>query len=168
MVRVDIESIVMASAPVPSLIVLRERSTSDADDAPQRSLSIQTGSYEAASIGHGIEQGNLTRPITADISLSLITKLGGKLERVVIDRMDAPTFMADLVLSDADGKEMRIDSRPSDALALAVRANAPIFVEDDVMNRAGSTSAPNTDSADEQAELEQFDKFVQTLTPDDF
>lgn len=60
--------------------------------------------------------------------------------------------------------EFRIDARPSDALALAVRANAPIYVEDDVMNRAGK-AVGKSDSKDE---IERFDEFVQTLSPDDF
>ena len=62
---------------------------------------------------------------------------------------------------------MSIDARPSDALALAVRSNAPIYVEDDVMNRAGTISHhADKDAGDE--EFKQFDQFVQTLSPDDF
>lgn len=83
-----------------------------------------------------------------------------------INRVDIPVFFADLVVLDKDGKELSIDARPSDALALAVRVNAPIYVEDDVMNRAGSISARSDDNAEE--EIERFDEFVQTLSPDDF
>ena len=83
-----------------------------------------------------------------------------------INRVDLPVFFADLVVLDKDGKELSIDARPSDALALAVRVNAPIYVEDDVMNRAGSISARSDDNAEE--EIERFDEFVQTLSPDDF
>lgn len=91
-------------------------------------------------------------------------------------------FYADVVLEcsgrfpDDDGegtgahaREIKIDARPSDALALATRSNAPIYVEDDVMNRAGSSSfRPDRDEASTKEELERFDEFVQNLSPDDF
>ena len=72
-------------------------------------------------------------------------------------------------MANAEGetREIAVDARPSDALALAVRANAPIYVEDDVMNRAGTVSI-RKEMASNEDELEQFDQFVQTLSPDDF
>ena len=167
MVRVDIETIVMAAGPVPSLIVLRERSSAADSTAPLRSLSIQTGSVEAACVSHGIDHGRGERPLTHDIMLDAISALGGKVERVEVSRVDAPVFYATVVLMDAEGAEAKLDARPSDALALAVRCNAPIYVEDDVMNRLGTVSLHKEDAAPED-ELEKFDEFVQTLSPDDF
>ena len=100
----------------------------------------------------------------------MLSKLDVKIERVEINRYDAPVFFSNVVLvheTDGDLHEVSVDARPSDALALAVRANAPIYIEDDVMNRVGTVSARKREEADED-ELEQFDKFVQTLSPDDF
>ena len=153
MVRVDIETIVMAAGPVPSLIVLRERSSKSDSPAPLRSLSIQTGSFEAAAISRGIDSGRAERP-------------GAKLERIEIVRAEPPVFYATIVVL-ADGAERKIDARPSDAIALAVRSNAPMFVEDDIMNRLGTVSTHAEDVDDEQ-EFEKFDEFVHTLSPDDF
>lgn len=175
MIRVDIETIIMASGAVPSLIVLRERPNRTASEAPLRALSIQTGSFEAASISRGIEGHTGSRPITHDLFVDTIQKLGARLERVEINRVDAPVFYSSLVLTphpsdseqDEGVKEITIDARPSDALALAVRANAPIYVEDDVMNRAGTISY-RTEKTSNDDELEKFDEFVQTLSPDDF
>lgn len=172
MIRVDIETIIMASGPAPSLIVLRERSHGDHNGAPSRSLSIQTGSVEAAAISRGIDnsQGN-GRPITHDLFIDTLHQLNVKLERVEINRVDAPVFYARLVLvrdgTNEQVKELSIDARPSDALALAVRSNAPVYVEDDVMNRAGTLSY-HTPQATGEDEFKQFDQFVQTLSPDDF
>lgn len=166
MIRVDIETIIMAAGPVPSVIVLRERNESAGAGAPPRALSIQTGSFEAAAISSGIDRTEEPRPITHDLMNAALTALDAKVERVEINRVDLPVFFADLVVLDKDGKELSIDARPSDALALAVRVNAPIYVEDDVMNRAGSISARSDDNAEE--EIERFDEFVQTLSPDDF
>lgn len=170
MIRADIETIIMASGGGPSLIVLRERSGASATEAPLRTLSIQTGAFEAASISQGIDGTELPRPITHELFLNVLSKLDVKIERVEINRYDAPVFFSNVVLvreTDGDLREVSVDARPSDALALAVRANAPIYIEDDVMNRVGTVPARKRAEADED-ELEQFDKFVQTLSPDDF
>lgn len=166
MIRVDIETIIMASGPVPSLIVLRERGADSSTDAPLRALSIQTGSYEAAAISRGIDGTEGTRPITHDLMLDAIRKLGAHVERVEINRVEAPVFYATLVLSGSDRTEVTVDARPSDALAIAVRSNAPIYVEDEVMNRVGNISYRTDDDAEK--ELEQFDAFAHSVSPDDF
>lgn len=186
MIRVDIETIIMASGPVPSVIVLRERKPSNSSsETPLRALSIQTGPYEAASIGYGIDPNKqVQRPIAHDVLLQSIKGLDAKVERIEINRWEDPVFYADVILArnepaeaaeDAEGgaaeaakpAEIKIDARPSDALALATRANAPIYVEDDVMNRAGSVSYQANEQSGTE-EFEQFDAFVQNLSPDDF
>ena len=88
MVRVGIETIVMAAGPVPSLIVLRERCSKSDSPAPLRSLSIQTGSFEAAAISRGIDSGRAERPITHDLLLDTVSALGAKLERIEIVRAE--------------------------------------------------------------------------------
>lgn len=194
MIRVDIESIVMAAGPVPSVVVLRERKGGAGSGAPLRALSIQTGAYEAAAIGGGMDSDKAApRPIAHDVMLRTVQELGAKIERVEINRWEAPVFYANVVLDRGDGagcgdshengedrdvdgdgadsraREIKIDARPSDALALAARSNAPIYVEDEVMNRAGSISLQSdTDPDSAKEELERFDEFVQGLSPDDF
>ena len=166
MVRVDIETIVMAAGPVPSLIVLRERCSKSDSPAPLRSLSIQTGSFEAAAISRGIDSGRAERPIAHDLLLDTLDAMDAKLERIEIVRAEPPVFYATVVVL-AGGSEHRIDARPSDAIALAVRSNAPMFVEDDIMNRLGTVS-PVAEEIDDEQEFEKFDEFVHTLSPDDF
>ena len=171
MIRVDIETIIMASGPVPSVIVLRERSHADGSEAPLRTLSIQTGSFEAAAISRGIDGSKSARPITHDLFVDALQALDVKVERIEINHVDAPVFFSKVVLVRRDEDdavhEVALDARPSDAIALAVRANAPIYVEDDVMNRAG-TIVRHHDANAAEDELQQFDQFVQTLSPDDF
>ncbi|AEB06139.1 protein of unknown function DUF151 [Coriobacterium glomerans PW2] len=169
MVRVDIETIVMATGSVPSLVVLRERA-SEADGgstAPLRVLSIQTGPFEAAAISRGIEGVRGPRPITHDLFISTLAALGARLERVEINRVEAPIFYSRLIIARNRSEEIALDARPSDALALAVRSNAPIYVEDDVMNRASSAQR-RTDEESRDEELDRFDRFAHTVTPDDF
>lgn len=185
----------MAAGPVPSVVVLRERKGGAGSGAPLRALSIQTGAYEAAAIGGGMDSDKAApRPIAHDVMLRTVQELGAKIERVEINRWEAPVFYADVVLdrgdgagcrggdgtdgggrdvdgdtAEARGREIKIDARPSDALALAARSNAPIYVEDEVMNRAGSISLQSdTDPDSAKEELERFDEFVQGLSPDDF
>ena len=194
MIRVDIESIMMANGPMPSLVVLREREGALHEESPLRALSIQTGAFEAAAIGKGIDGDAPARPITHDLLLNTVQSLGGRVERVEISRMDAPIFYATVVLessagngagaacegqdstcepggavrgADATPAEIKIDARPSDALALAVRSNAPIYVEDDVMNRAGS-AGPIAAPQDSEQDLDSLDDLIKNLTPDDF
>ena len=191
MIRVDIESIMMANGPMPSLVVLREREGASHAESPLRALSIQTGAFEAAAIGKGIDGDAPARPITHDLLLNTVQSLGARVERVEISRMDAPVFYATVVLEGGttgaacDGKgaepgdrgtdraaretgaEIKIDARPSDALALAVRSNAPIYVEDDVMNRAGSVG-PIAAPQDSEQDLDSLDDMIKNLTPDDF
>ena len=166
MVRVDIETIVMAAGPVPSLIVLRERCSKSDSTAPLRSLSIQTGSFEAAAISRGIDVGRAERPIAHDLLLDAVVALSGKLERIEIVRAEPPVFYASVVILGEDGEHI-LDARPSDAIALAVRSNAPMFVEDDIMNRLGTISL-HAEEVDDEQEFEKFDEFVHTLSPDDF
>ncbi|MBY4797793.1 bifunctional nuclease family protein [Collinsella sp. AGMB00827] len=172
MIRVDIETIIMADGPVPSVVILRERGDRPDPTTPLRALSIRTGTVEAASIGRGIDRSASKRPITHDLMTEVISKLGAKLERVEIDRVDAPIFYASLIMVDAEQehgsstRELRIDARPSDALALAVRSNTPIYVDDDVMNRAGNIVSGTDSNTDD--EIGRFDDFVKNLSPDDF
>ena len=166
MIRVDIESIIMAAGPVPSIIVLRERSHDQIGEADRRALSIQTGSFEAAALGRSIEHVESPRPVTHGLMNDIVDKLDATVARVEINDVDAPVFYSTIILSQGGNEEIKVDARPSDALALAVRSRAPIFVEDDVMNRAGSTAVRSAES--NEAEFERFDEFVQTLSPEDF
>ncbi len=166
MIRVDIETIMMAAGPVPSAIVLRERSAAESSEAPLRALSIQTGSYEAAAVSKGIDGTPPKRPVAHDVFLEACRALGARVERVEISRFESPVFYADIVLMNEHDAEVRVDARPSDALALAVRANAPVYVEDDVMNRAGTVSYHEDQKTED--EYARFDEFAHTVSPDDF
>ena len=77
------------------------------------------------------------RPLTHDLLYNTIVELGGRLRRVIIDKLHNRTFFAKLVIENREGKEVSIDARPSDSIALALRAEAPIFVNDAVLEEAG-------------------------------
>lgn len=101
-------------------------------DKHRRSLEIPIGHCESTAIQMGLDQQPAERPQTHDLLLTLATRLQATVERVVIDDFSADTFYARLILSSADGTTS-LDCRPSDGIALAIRADAPIFASDAVI-----------------------------------
>lgn len=108
------------------LIVLREKEGS-------RVLPIVIGIYEADAIKLKISSVELPRPMTHDLLCSIIRELESELEMIVIHELSSGTFFAKLVLKANDGQSKEVDARPSDAIALALRARAPIFVEENLL-----------------------------------
>jgi uncharacterized protein len=106
------------------------------DQEGKRRIPIIIGQSEAQSIAIAIEQMKPIRPMTHDLMLNLIQAMGGKLKEIQIHRLDDGYFYADLVL-EKEGLELRIDARPSDAIALAIRCDAPIFTYNSVIEESG-------------------------------
>lgn len=101
-----------------------------------RLLPVVIGMAEVNSIKMKLSGVKPPRPMTHDLLQQIIEQLGGKLEKVVIDRLQQNTFFAKLYLR-TPSKEVIIDARPSDSVALALRADAPVFVEEEVIGEAG-------------------------------
>ncbi len=104
----------------------------------ERTLPIIIGEYEAQSIALGLENIKPPRPITHDLTLNLLETLGAKIERIVVTELKNNTYYA-IVHLRRKMKVFEVDSRPSDAIALAVRESIPIFVEEGVMEKGGYT-----------------------------
>ncbi len=113
------------------IIVLKERDGS-------RYLPVVIGVAEVNAIKMKLSGIDPPRPLTHDLLLKVIEGFGGKLERILIDRLENSTFYAKLVLAkQGNGQAVEIDARPSDSIALALRANAPIMVNETVLDEAG-------------------------------
>jgi hypothetical protein len=135
------------------------------DKENRRALPIWIGSAEASSIIRKIENLSVTRPMTHDLIISIIEKVGYKISKVEINDVEKETYFATIFLENEDnGKIIEIDSRPSDAIAIAIRIDAPIYVTANVLSN-GSVS---TDSTKDAQEAEEFKNFVQSLKPSDF
>src|ERR671918_2415830 len=102
-------------------------------------LPIWVGAYEANAIALEIEKIAPPRPMTHDLLRNLIIELGMKVERVVVTALRDNTFYAVIELSSGNGDPMRLDSRPSDAIALALRADCPIYVDLEVIKASRNT-----------------------------
>lgn len=129
MIEMELNKIVIDEKRHDQLIVLKEKSG-------ERILPIVIGLAEASAIKLKISGFAPPRPLTHDLLHSAIEQLQAAVERIIIDKLEENTFHAKIVLKTASGQEKIIDARPSDSIALAVRAHAPIFVEDDIIKQA--------------------------------
>lgn len=105
-------------------------------DQKERTVPIVIGRSEAMAISIALEGHSADRPLTHDLLNNVISKLGGKVERILIDDLWNSTYYAKISIT-ADNRQLEIDSRPSDAIALALRAKAPIFMAEHVLESAG-------------------------------
>jgi len=106
------------------------------DRAEMRYLPVWIGPAESDAIAIALQETEVPRPLTHDMVCKVIEAFGGKVAKVVIDGLTGETYEATLVIAAGD-KALEIDCRPSDAIGVAVRAGAPILVEEDVLEKAG-------------------------------
>ncbi|MBQ6515905.1 bifunctional nuclease family protein [bacterium] len=129
----------------------------------RRALPIWIGSAEASAIIRKIENLSVSRPMTHDLIIDVIKKTGYKLEKIEINNVEKETYFATLFLVNGDDT-IEIDSRPSDAIAIAMRADAPIYVTSKVLMSGGVS----TDTAKDEEEAQEFKDFIQSIKPSDF
>jgi bifunctional DNase/RNase len=129
MIRVEIVNVFLAEGGVEYIVLLKGK------DDP-RTLPIAIGQLEAQSIAMALYHASFPRPLTHDLFKSALERLDSKVSRVVICDLIDHTFYARLIFT-SGGKRIAIDSRPSDAIALALRFAAPVFVEEKVMDASG-------------------------------
>jgi hypothetical protein len=152
-VRVEVP----ANTPV---VVLREQT------GVHRLLPILIGTPEAASIHAALEGIEPPRPLTHDLMVNVLETLGATLSSIVVTEIRDHVFFAELNL-DVNGSTRVISSRPSDAIALAVRTGSPIFASEDLLDEAGQS--PALEPADEEeAIIDEFRDFLDDLNPEDF
>ena len=136
----------------------------------RRQLSIFIGGPEATAIAFAMEGVETPRPLTHDLFCDVLDGLGAQLERVVITELRETTYYADLEVSSASGLQ-HISARPSDAVALAVRAGCPIFSSEEVLDTAGFIEDTGSDDDSDdlpEAVVEEFKQFIEQVSPEDF
>jgi bifunctional DNase/RNase len=127
-----------------------------------RFLPIWIGAPEATSIAFALQGVAMPRPLTHDLLRNVLADLAVGVERIVVTELREGTFFAEIELVH-NGKTVKVSSRPSDAIALAVRATVPIFAEEAVLAEAGI----EIEDEDEQ-EVERFKQFIESVSPEDF
>lgn len=132
------------------------------DSTDRRALPIYIGQDQARAIMAPLENQKPPRPLTHDLIVNIIEALGMTLEKVIIHSLQKDTFYASLILQQGENRK-EIDARPSDAIAVALRTNAPIWVMEEVVADASIPVDRDADEAEQQA----FRDFVSNLRPED-
>jgi hypothetical protein len=129
MIEMDVDSIRVSEENYQPVVILKEKDG-------ERYLPIWIGSAEASAIGLILKGINTPRPLTHDLLCSIIDMLDANVDSVIVDDLQNDTFYAKIILS-VDGRQVKVDSRPSDAIAIALRVKAPIYAEKAVLDKAG-------------------------------
>jgi bifunctional DNase/RNase len=158
MVEVTVDRILLNPIAEYRVVILKEIGV-------ERYLPIYIGRPEADAIALRLQGHKHHRPMTHDLLNNVIAELGGEVSHIVVNDMRNDTFYARIYMN-VNGQQLDIDSRPSDAIALAVRCDAPIFVEEEVM-QTGITPEPDISEGVDGEELEAFRDFVDSLDLDD-
>jgi len=155
LVEVDVVNVAIDMHSKMPVIVLKEK-------RGDKTLPIWIGLFEAQSIALAMENIKPPRPLTHDLAKSLIEKLKGKVDKVVINDLRHNTFYAKIFIRQ-NGEDIQVDSRPSDAIAIALRLKVPIFIEEEVLEKVAIDSGPIGEE-----EIEEFKKKLKDLKPEDF
>jgi len=148
-IEVKIRALMMDPNSGTPIIILKDINS-------ETMLPIWVGAYEANAIALEIEKIAPPRPMTHDLLRNLIVELGLKVDRVVVTSLRDNTFYAVIEMTGDDGEPMRLDSRPSDAIALALRADCPIYVDLEVI-QASRTTIATEDESESEAEVGEED-----------
>ncbi len=135
------------------------------DEDGKVALPIWIGLIEASAIATEIEKIELSRPMTHDLIKVLLEKLGAKIERIEINDLMDNTFFA-IIHCSGHGKKFSVDCRPSDAIAIALRTNAAIFVDKKVIEK--SRKLENVNQSEEQMKSQKWTEILENLEPEDF
>ena len=174
MIETIVESIRVSLVTQARVVILKEVDG-------ERHLPIWIGMFEAEAIAMELQGIAASRPLPYDLLRTVIGELDAEVRRIVITEINNDVFYARIVL-DHNGAGIEVDSRPSDAIALAVRARVPIFVDDAVMDRAGVRLDDDSEESDQETagrerrepapineeRLSAFRDFIDTLDLDDF
>ena len=155
MIEVRVEGILLDNVNNSPVVLLRE---CDGD----RVLPIFIGPLEASAIAYALEKTRFPRPLTLDLMKLMVEGLQGRIRRVIVSKLESETFFAEIVLEAGD-RVVTIDARPSDSVGLALRAEAPIYVAEAVMEKAGQWI-----TAQDEDRLKELRDKMRTLNPEDF
>ena len=158
MVEMKVEGLTLDPLTNMPIIILK-------DSTGQKALPIWVGIFEANAIALEIESITTPRPMTHDLLKNVVLSMQGEIKHILVNELKDNTFHA-MIAVNYNGNILNIDSRPSDALALAVRFESPVFVEDAVIDENG-IEFEKEDFGDE-AIVDEFKEFLDQVNPEDF
>ncbi|MDZ4339479.1 MAG: bifunctional nuclease family protein [candidate division NC10 bacterium] len=155
LIRMTVRGIALDPITNMPIIILK-------DMEEKRALPIWVGIFEANAIALELEKIATPRPMTHDLIKNILDGLGATVQQIVVNDLKDNTFFAVIEVS-YNGNTVNIDARPSDAIALALRVNAPIFVTEKVVSKAKTM-----DIAEEKEETDRWKEWLENLKPEDF
>lgn len=165
MVELKVLTLIVMDPGNPSFLVM-EPVEAPVSEGKSRVVPICVGPHEAMTLGMALEGARFSRPMTHDLMLDAFANLDARIDHVFIYAVKNGTFYAQLILAQYD-RLIQIDARPSDAIALAVREEAPIYIDDKVLE---SASFPYLfkEPYDEERIVDEFKTFLEGVSPEDF
>lgn len=151
MIEIEVKALLKAASRSAAVLVLMSK---DRTDKPLI-LQMTIGIFEAVAIERGLQGLSLPRPMTHDLLMNTIQQLGAGVDRVVVEGLDEGTYYASIFIRTEGEEEIPIDSRPSDAVALAIRVGAPIFAVEEVLESLDSSILE--EASGEREELGEMD-----------
>ncbi|MDP8225510.1 MAG: bifunctional nuclease family protein [Candidatus Lernaella stagnicola] len=136
------------------------------DEEGRFTLPIWIGILEASSIATQLEKIELSRPMTHDLFVSVLENAGMRLSRVLVNDLRENTYFARIFFQDDEGNEFDVDARPSDSIAMALRVEAEIFVEEGVLERAEALDKKALEHAEKSMD-DKWKEILESLDPDD-
>lgn len=143
------------------VVTLRE------EDTPRRQFEIFIGGPEAAAIKTALDDEKTPRPLTHDLFVLALERIFVVVVRVVITHVSSGTYYADIVLRHETSDEVTVSARPSDAIAIALRASCPIYAQDDLLDEVGEVLEEEEVVSTTEI-LDEFRDFIENISPEDF
>lgn len=157
MIKMNVMGIAIDTRTGSPIVVLK-------DDENRRALPIWIGSAEASAIIRKIENIPVTRPMTHDLICTIIDEMGYEVKKIEIHDVEKETYYASIFLTNDEDDQKVIDARPSDAIAVAIRTKADIFVTANVV----AEGTISTDKEKDERETQEFKDFIKDIKPSDF
>jgi bifunctional DNase/RNase len=158
-IKVNVIGIAIDPTNNSPIVVLKE-------DGGERLLPIWIGVLEAAAIATQLEKVELSRPMTHDLFYNVLTALGVKVRKIVVTMLESNTYFARIHFTDGAGREFDLDARPSDSLALALRFEADVFVEEEVLQKARELDKSALENVKKTMD-EKWKEILEDIDPDD-
>ena len=163
MIPLKVLTLIVLNSMQPAALVMEP--IEEHQRTKSRIVPVWVGPAEAMQLGMAVEHMRTPRPLTHDLMLDALTNLDARIDHAVINDVKGTTFFAKLYLKQGD-RMIELDARPSDAIALAIREDAPIYIDERTLDEGSYPYIIGEDAA--ESEIEEFHSFLENISPEDF
>ena len=163
MIPLKVLTLIVLNSMQPAALVMEP--IEEHQRTKSRIVPVWIGPAEAMQLGMAVEHIRTPRPLTHDLMLDALTNLDARIDQAVINDVKGTTFFAKLYLKQGD-RMIELDARPSDAIALAIREDAPIYIDEKTLDKGSYPYIIKEDAS--ESEIEEFHSFLENISPEDF